>query len=93
MDSGLGDLAHGEGAAQGRECSWSSGSSCPDAGPWVLVHRDGKGDNPFSGKHLSDVSWASYLLGNNYLLSDYKISYVLGSGPSLPHQNQEAHIP
>ena len=57
--SGLGDLAHGEGAAQGRVCSWSSGSSCPDAGPWLLFHWKGRDNDPFLAKHLSDVSWAS----------------------------------
>ena len=36
----------------------SSGSSSPDAGPWVLFHRKGRGDDPFLGKHLSDVYWA-----------------------------------
>ena len=33
--SDLGDLAHEEGAAQGRVCSWSSGISCPDPGPCI----------------------------------------------------------
>ena len=57
--SGLGDLAHGEGAAQGRACSWSSGSSCPDAGPRLLFHKNRRSEDPFLGNNLSDVTWAS----------------------------------
>ena len=57
--SDLDDLAHGKGAAQGRVCSWSSGSSCPDAGTQVLFPWKGRGDDSFLGKHLSDMSWAS----------------------------------
>ena len=57
--SDLDDLAHGEGAAQGMVCSWSSGSSCPDEGPQVLFHWNGRGNDPFLGEHFSDVSWAS----------------------------------
>ena len=57
--SDLGDLAHREGAAQERVCSWSSGSSCPDAGPRVLFHRKRRSKDPFLENHLSDVTWAS----------------------------------
>ena len=57
--SDLGDLAHEEGAAQGRVCSWSSGSSFPDAGPQVLFHWKGRDNDPVLAKHLSDVSWES----------------------------------
>ena len=66
--SDLGDLAHGEGVAQGRVCSWSSGSSCPDSGLQVLFHRNGRGNNPFLGKHLSDVS--QVLLAGQQLLAE-----------------------
>ena len=49
------------GTGQPREgCAFgSSGSSRPDAGPQVLFHRKGRGDNPFLGNHLSDVTWES----------------------------------
>ena len=48
----------GKEAAQGTVYSWSSGSSRPNAGPWVRCHRKGRDDDPFLGKHLSDVNWA-----------------------------------
>ena len=50
-----------QGRRQSREGCYlgSSGSSSPNAGPWVPCHRKGRDDYPFLGKHLSDVNWAT----------------------------------
>ena len=58
--SGLADLAHGEGAAQGRERSWELWQLQPRHRTPGSVPQEG--DDPFLGKHLSYVTWESQQL-------------------------------
>ena len=58
--SGLADLAHGEGAAQGREWFWELWKLQPRHRTPGSVPQEG--DDPFLGKHLSYVTWESQQL-------------------------------